>query len=310
MDDVGYTHPAPRETNMEPAMIARGIVLSLVAAFASAILAEEPANGPIVVVDSAGKEHKLTAVRLSAGSRRLAFLADPKGTTEDAKKGPIALEVREPKSTTFAKGVVTLIPISCVESVKYEYDKQRLTVAVKGQDPVPGTLQFRGINVFLLEGKNGDASTKFTGGAPKDGCKSIAWPGAKPLASRAVGTTWSVQIVHPAAAAPPLTVRNLKAILSFPGGVEQLLDTLPVRKGESLKLDAKVKNLEIIAVDPNTQMAAIEATVEGSPERLIAVPLMQDLGNRTGTITGFIGEVDCGWKFFPMHTIKVMKPAG
>lgn len=291
-------------------MFLRGIVLSLAAGFGTALLAEEPAEASHTLIDAAGKEHKLASPKFLAGTRRLAFLAEPKGTTEDAKKGPLALEIREPNSTTFQNGVTTLIPVSCVESVKYDYEKLSLAVAVKGQDPVPGTLQFRGINVLILEVKNGEATTRFTGGASKGGFKSIAWPNAKPLPSRAVGTAWSVQIVHPAAKDPTLTVRNLKALYSFPSGAEQLADALPVRKGEPLKLDTSIKKLEFIAVDQNTQMSAMELTTEGVPERLLAVPLTQDFGSRTGTITGFLGEVDAGWKFFPLHTIKVLKPAG
>jgi len=291
-------------------MFLRWMGFAVAIACAAGLRADEVADAPIVLVDSAGKEHKLANVKLTTGTRRLAFLAEPKGTTEDAKKGALALEIREPNSTTFQKGVVTLIPVSCVESVKYDYEKLSLTVAVKGQDPVPGTLLFRGINVISLEAKDGDAATKFIGGSTKDGFKSIAWPNAQPLPSRAVGTAWSVQIVQPAAKDPTLAVRNLKALYAFPNGAEQLADALPVRKGETLTLDTKVKKLEIIAVDPNTQMAAMELTVEGSPERLIAVPLTQDFGNRTGTLTGFLGEVDAGWKFFPLHAIKVLKPAG
>lgn len=289
-------------------MFARGLVILIGVSFAMA--AEEPAEQPISLVDSAGKEHKLASVKWIAGAKRLAFLADPKGTTDDAKKGPFALEIREPNSTTFQKGVTTLIPISCVDSLRYDYGKLALSVAVKGQDPVPGTLQFRGINVLSLEVKDGEKPTRFTGGVTKDGFKSIAWPNAKPLPSRAVGTTWALQIVQPTAKDPTLTVRNLKGLYTFPNGAEELTDSLPVRKGEPLKLDTAIKKLEVIAVDPNTHMAAMELTVEGIPERLIAVPLVQDFGKSAGTLTGFLGEVNAGWKFFPLHAVKSLKPAG
>jgi hypothetical protein len=285
--------------------------LCLAAAFALVcfipVFAEEP-DAPITLVDGAGKEHTLANVKLNTCVRRLAFLADPKGETDDAKRGPLALEIREPHSTAYAKGVATLIPLSCVESVKFEYEKQSLSVAVKGQEPVAGTLQFQGINVMSLEAKNGDAAVKYTSGK-KDGFRSIAWPNAKPLASRAVGATWWIQIQHPEAKYPTIKVRNLRAIYSFPGGVEQLADSLPVRKGESLKLDTTLKKLEMVAVDtnPSFQHAAMDATVEGNPEKLVAVPLVNDLGNRKGTLIGFLGEVDAGWKLFPLHCVKVIK---
>ena len=285
--------------------------LVLICAIATTAFAEEPADAPITLVDASGKEYKLTNVKLNTSVRRLAFLGDPKGATDDAKRGRLALEIREPNSTSFAKGVTTIIPLSSIESVKYEYEKQSLSVAVKGQEPVTGTLQYQNINVISLDAKTNDVTAKFSGGK-KDGFRSIAWANAKPMASRAVGTAWQVQIYHPEAKHPSLTVRNLKAIYSFPGGIEQLADSLPVRKGESLKLDTTLKKLEIVAVDtnPSFQNAAMEVTVEGNPEKLIAVPLLNDLGNRTGTLIGFIGEVDAGWKLFPLHCIKVIKPAG
>jgi len=289
----------------------RWCVFALAAACSAGVCAEEPAEAAFAfaLVDSGGKEHKLTGVKLSGGTRRLAFLADAKGASEDAKRGPLALAIREPNSTTFNNGVLTLIPLSCVESVKYDYEKLAMSVAVKGQNPVPGTLAFRGINVLSLDAKAGDVATKFGGGTPKDGFKSLAWPNAKPLASRAVGTAWHVQIEQPKAKDPTLTVRNLKALYTFAGGFELLSDTLPVRKGEPFKLDTKLKKLEMVAIDPNTQNSAVELTLEGSPEKLVAMPLTLEQGTRLGTLLGFVGEVDAGWKLFPLHCVKVIKPA-
>ncbi|HEY2909654.1 MAG TPA: hypothetical protein VGI99_05385, partial [Gemmataceae bacterium] len=159
-----------------------------------------------------------------------------------------------------------------------------------------------------VEAKAGDVPAKFTGGA-KGGFQSIAFPGARPLSPRPAAAKWSVQIEQPAAMDPILNVRNLKALYAFPGGAEHLADALPVRKGEPLQLNAKIKKLEIVAVDPNTKMAAMELLLDGGTERLIAIPLTLEQGKRTGTLTGLVGEVDSGWKFFPLHTVKVIKPA-
>ena len=30
---------------------------------------------------------------------------------------------------------------------------------------------------------------------------------------------------------------------------------------------------------------------------------------KAGTLVGFLGEVDAGWKLFPLHTIKVITPS-
>ena len=162
--------------------------LGLIVALGSLPLALADDAEPILLVDSTGKEVKLTRAKLTAGVRRLGFLADPKGTTDDARKGPLALEIREPISTTFQKGVITLVPMSSVESVKYDYEKLKMSVAVKGlMEPLTGTLQYQGINVIRLDGKSGDMTTKYTGGTPKDGFKSITFPAAHPLSTRPPG---------------------------------------------------------------------------------------------------------------------------
>jgi hypothetical protein len=263
------------------------------------------------LIDPAGKEISLTGVKILTGGRRLAWLADPKaGVTEEARKGPLALEVREPNSTTYQKGVLTLIPAGSVESVRYEYDKQIMTVMVKGAaEPVPGTLHFRGINVVGLEGASGGVVGKFTGGSPKDGFKAVTFPTARPVPSPSSGgITWGIQIDQPKGGNPTLSVRNLRALYAFPGGVEMLVDSLPVRKGDPLSLDAKLKKLEVLAVDTNTHMAAVEVTADGGPDRLVVLHLTREQAGRTGTLVGLVGEVAVGWKLFPMHTIKTLAP--
>ena len=115
---------------------AAGVVLLALRAAAS-----DPAAGGVVVTDPAGKDVALETYRFTAGARRRAWLADPKGTSDDARKGPLPLELREPHSTTFTRGATTVVPVSAVESVRYAYDKQLVTVAVKGAaEPVAGTL--------------------------------------------------------------------------------------------------------------------------------------------------------------------------
>lgn len=281
----------------------------LAAAFAHLARADDPpAAGTAVVTDGSGKEVKLAGVKVTAGTRRLGWLIDPKGTTDDAKKGPLALEVREPDSTAYQKGVVTLVPLASVESVKYEADK--MTVAVKGlKDPLVGTTQFKGINVVALEGDAGGAVGKFSGGVAKGGFKAVTFAGAKLLPERKPGgTNWAVTVDHPKANNPTLTVRNLRALYSFPGGAEQLVRALPVRKDMPLMFDGTLKKFEPLAVDTNAKMAAAEVQVGDGPERLVAIPLTWDLDKRTGTLVGLLGEVDAGWKLFPLHTVKVVKP--
>src|SRR5947209_4760214 len=132
--------------------------------------ADPPGGEPVVVVDSAGKEVKLTKVRFITGTRKLGWLPDPKGS--------LALEVREPNSTTYAKGVVTLVPLASVESVTYEPGKA--TVAVKGLSaPLVGSTEYKGFTAIGFEGDAGGVVGKFAGGVPKAGIKSVTFPGAR-----------------------------------------------------------------------------------------------------------------------------------
>lgn len=273
--------------------------------------ADDPPAEAAVVTDAAGKEVKLVSFKPTAGVRRLAWLGDPKGANDDARKGPLALELRELYSTTFAKGVVTLVPMSGIDSIRYEYDKHTLAVSVKGlTEPLTGTLQYKGINVLSFDADVGGITGKFSGGVPVTGIKSIALRGAKPLAARpSGGAAWAVQIVQPQANHPTLTVRNLKPLFAFANGTEVLLDAIPARKGDPVSLTSHgFKRLAILAVDPNTQLAAVEVHPEDGPERIVMVPLALEQDQKAAALIGLLGEVDAGWKLFPLHTIKAITP--
>jgi hypothetical protein len=275
----------------------------------TAAIGAEETSPSAIVTDVDGKEVKVADVRFTAGTRRLAWLADPKGSTEDDRKGPLALELREPHSTTFTKGVLTLVPVSSLESARYDYERQLVTLGIKGVDePLTGTLQFKGINVLGFGGMVDGKPAAFSAGVlGKNTVKSVSFPAAKALPKPSTtGTKWSIQIVQPLAKDPVLNVRNLKVLYQFPGGIERVEDGIPVRKGPLLPLNGTVKRFELLATDPNTNIAAAEVETTTGPERVIAIPLTQTLDTRTGHLVGFLGEVDAGWKLFPLHTIKVM----
>ncbi|QDU19576.1 hypothetical protein [Urbifossiella limnaea] len=250
------------------------------------------------LTDATGKEQALTGVRFTGGVRRLGWLGGP-------KDAPAALELREPDSTTFQKGVTTLIPLGAVEAVRYDYAKVAVAVAVKGLPaPLAGSLQFKGINTCALD----SAAGKFAGGG-KDGFRSLVFAGAVPLPVRPAGAAWAVTVEQPKAMNPTHAVRNLKALYAA-GAAEWLADDLPLRKGSPLKLDAAAfKKLELVAVDANTQTAAAELTPADGPQRLIAFPLTRERDGKTGLLLGLLGEVDAGWKLFPLHTVRTVSPA-
>lgn len=270
------------------------------------------ADGPAeaTVTDAEGKDVKVSGLKFGLGTQRLAWAADPNGTTEDAKKGPLALIVREPHSTTFKLGVITYIPVGSVDSIKYNYEKKVAMVSVKGlAEPLAGTLEYTGLNVLTFGGTADGKAATFSGGSLKKGSiKAVAFPDAKPVAVKKGPALWQVQIDQPKAMDPTLKASNFKFLYQFPGGVEVLTDTAAVRKGDPLKLDDALKSLAPIAVDPNNHTAAVEVQVGDGPEKVvILLPIEKD--GKTGVLVGLVGEVDAGWKLFPLHTIKGMKRA-
>lgn len=290
------------------------ILASAIGIVANWSLAADPLpEGSAIVTDTDGKEVTLTNVKLTTGFRRLAWLADPKGSTEDERKGPLALEVREPQSTTFAKGIVTFVKVSHVESAKYDREKQVVNYGIVGlKTPLVGTLVYRNVNVLGISGQVDGKTTTFSGGVlKKPALKTVTFAAKEPLPPpRTTGTTWAVQIHQPAVKDSPrdptLTVRNLRLLFQFPGGIEKLEDVLSIRKGAALPLTGTVKRIEILATDPNTNLAALEVETTTGPERIVVVPLTQELDQKSGVLAGFLGEVDVGWKLFPLHTIKMI----
>jgi hypothetical protein len=283
-----------------------GLVAAAWLAGAFARAADVPSEA--TVTDAEGKEVKVESLKFGVGTRRLAWLADPDGATEEARKGPLVLELREPHSTSYKKGVVTYVPVASVESIKYDYDKQLATVAVKGLDePLSGTLAYRGINVLGFSGTADGKAASFSGGAfTKGNIKAVAFAGAAAVPARKGTGAWQVQIDQPSAKNPTLKVGELKFLHHFPGGVEVLTDAITPHKSEALKMDAAVKSYLTLAVDPTAEVIAAEVQV-GDKERVVVIMPTMEKDGKTGTLVGVVGEVEAGWKLFPLTTIKNMK---
>jgi hypothetical protein len=279
---------------------------------------EEPAAGEAIITDVDGKEHKLSKIKFGTGTKRLAWLANPQGTTEDAKRGPLALEFRESTSAMpLAQGIITLIPISSLESAQYDFEKEVVSLHVKGlTQSLTGALLYPRVNVLGFSGTDDGKAATFTGGVRgKPTVKTATFGGAQPHARSKGGAVWNIQIVKTkkdepmVVDNPTLIARNLKVLYSFPGGVERLVDGIPTRKGQPVPFDDKLKRFEVLANDFNTNLAAAEIEPAVGPERIIAIPLTLNEDKKHGTLAGILGEVDAGWKLFPLHTIRVITPS-
>ncbi len=303
MNRAGNEHDSPRGFLMCRACAFVGILLTCWLTVGIAC-ADGPAEA--IVADAENKEVKVTDLKLGTGVRRLTWLTDT--DTEDAKKGLLVLELREPHSTSYAKGIITYVPVNSVESVKYDYDKQVASVGVKGlAEPLAGTLQYKGINVLTFSGAADGKPTSFSGGAfTKGNIKGVSFAGASPLPARKGVSAWQVQIDQPKAMDPTLKVGELKFLYQFPGGNEVLVDAVTPYKSEPLKLDSSVQSYTTLAVDPNTRVIAAEVQV-GDKERVVVLMPTLEKDGKTGTLVGVVGEVEAGWKLFPLRTIKNMK---
>jgi hypothetical protein len=252
------------------------------------------------VVNTDGTEAKLTGLKFTAGAQRLTWLPE----------GPIALEVRETQSTTFSKGIVTYVDVSHLESLKYDYDGKVVSISLKGlKEPLKGTLQYKGLNALSFSGSQDGKVIPFSSGVPgKSKVKEVLFSGSKVIPKpRNTGTFWAVQIDQRNEKDPTLNVRNLKALYQYSRGVEQLEDRIPVRKAAELSLNDKLKRLEMVANDATANLVTAEVDTATEKEKLIVIPLSQKMDTNSKTLVGFVGEVDVGWKLFPLHTVKVIK---
>ena len=63
-----------------------------------------------------------------------------------------------------------------------------------------------------------------------------------------------------------------------------------------------------LAHDQITDVVAAEVEAGGA-ERTIVIPHILERDGKPGTIVGLLGEVDAGWKLFPLHTVKLITPS-
>jgi hypothetical protein len=264
-----------------------------------------------IVTDTEGQETSLQQLSWRGNIRRLGWLGDPQAADEEGRRGPLAIEIREPNSTTWTKGVLTLVPLRHIAAIEFDYQRQFVTYRIHGlQQVLTGTLQYRGINTFTLTGRTtGGQQRSYTAGlvdAKVPVIKRVIFPQASAIQRPRAGLLWNVKIGQPNAHDPIVPVRNLKPLFAFPDGRERLLESLPLRKADPLTFGAHLQRCEILANDPNNHYAAAELTVADGTERLVAIPLMLTEEGQTGLLQGLLGEIDAGWKLFPLHTIRVV----
>ena len=309
---------------MTPPSIALGLLLGLAALTPAYPIDEKPAEnktGAIVLVDATGKEHKVTGYRVTAGARRLGWLVpgnvtkkkDPKDKSPVvATEGPEALVVRDDASIRFLEGVVTLVPLTQLRTVRFDNEKGTMTAIVaigaKAEEDVSlsGTTKYKGINKITLEaevdkGDAGVATLTFQGGILKGGIRAVTFLAPKVEATKPGRP--AVVITQDDDVKKTHKVSDLMALYRLPSGGEKLLPTMMFKK--TLKMDlAKVKTIN---VSSEKEADSVWQVVQKDGEEASLTPLgTLPINGQTATLIGLVGKVPAGYKLFPirrLHTI-------
>jgi hypothetical protein len=294
------------------------ILPALAALGAWAFAADEtpkPAEpGTLVVLDTAGKEHKLKAWKFTAGTRRLGWLAPPAekapaGKSTEGKRGkaapagPEALELRAELKIEYVEGVLTLIPLDRLRSLDYDNDKETVTARVAGSDEaLTGSTKYRRINKLVIEaevdrGEAGVAEIKFLGGLPR-GIRGVRFPPPKAPAAAPAGRP-AVVVSADGDAKTTHKVADLLPLYQLADGGERLLPTLMFRK--TLKLD--VAKIAKIVSTGNENDAAWQVTMKAGGDETLTLLHKIPLEGGQASLVGLVGRVPEGYKLFPVAAI-------
>jgi hypothetical protein len=277
----------------------------------------------LVVVDGAGKEIRLSTWKFLRGTRRLSWLAPaakPKGKPEkddkepgdEAPAGPEVLELREENSTTFQKGILTLVPLTSLEKIEYDPENQTVKVSYlrageKGPETavLTGSTKFQGINKLTLEGEVdlgelGKAAQKFQGGTAK-GIRSLRFPSPQPVPAPAgrpafVTAKDKQKTQHP--------VADLQALYGLGRDRARLIPKLMFKT--TVKIDlAKLERLRVPEDDKDSGDGyEFEVTLKGGKQ--LTLTLLTETNPEDGKralLEGLVGRVAAGYQLFPLHTL-------
>jgi hypothetical protein len=293
----------------------------LVLVCAGALAADRPPPTPaaLVVVDAAGKEHKLKSWKFVAGTRPLGWLAPAKPRDDKpaekparpADAGPEALVFRDDNSTTLADGVLTLLLPEHLRALEFDAAKETVTSRVAlgekadGDLTLTGSTAFVGINQFTIEaevdkGEAGIADVKFQGGGAK-GMRAVRFPSPRPAADVKGRPAFTAIEYKKKKHAEQLA--DLQPLYRLSDGSERLLPTLMFKK--TLKLDvAKIARLQ--AEGHAAEGTECRVTMKDGEEQTYTLLKAATIDGKEATLEGLVGKVRGGYKFFPEATLADM----
>ncbi|MFO0844597.1 MAG: hypothetical protein U0797_19735 [Gemmataceae bacterium] len=264
------------------------------------------APGTLLITDAAGKEHKVTGWTFTAGTRRLGWLV-PADKAKGKKAGPEALAVRDELKFNYLAGVVTLVPLDRLRSVRFEDEKMTVRAATGPKDEedavLVGTSAYKGINKVTLEadvdrGAAGVASLTFQGGVPR-GIKALRFP--EPKAEPFKPGRPAVVVTMDKDVERTHKVSDLQPLYLMADGREALSSTLMFKK--TLKLDvAKVKSITAGEEEGDEPVwRVVQKDGDDSTLTLLTAP---PLDGQKATLVGLLGRVPVGYKLIPIKRVK------
>lgn len=266
-----------------------------------------------MIIDSAGKEQKLKTWKFVQGTPPLRWLvaqpeAKPKEPVKEESAVPQALAFREENSTTFERGVLTLIPLDRLRSLDYDAEKELVTAKVAtGAKPdedavLTGTIKYRGVNKVAIDaevdkGDLGVAEVRYLGGVVRGGVRGLRFAAAKP-GPALKGRPATVTIVDKGNKTE-MPVTDLQPLYRVANG-EKLSPLLFFKK--TLKIDvAKIK--KISQAESAGQDIVWQLTLKDGNEETLTLLKSVMLDGKPAELEGLLGQVPAGYKLFPVHVI-------
>jgi len=260
-----------------------------------------------VIIDSTGKEITLRKWKIVGGTRKAGWL--PGGKTE-------FFELREFGSTTFEEGVLTLVPLARIESIKYDYEQETASVHLAGlEKPLQGTTKFKKINSITIEaevdqGKSGVVDLRYRGGVIKVGFKEVKFPDAKlSEAPPPKGELFSFLVAPEGKGktATVVTALNVQGLYRFGDGTEKLFPWLMFKK--TLKVEiGNIQSMTVGDFSVKEKTAECEVTLKDGMQLSVTLLSHVNVDGKPATLVGLLGEVPVGWKLFPIHAFQQFQP--
>ncbi len=286
------------------------------------IRADEKDAGTLVVMDSAGKEIKLTKWKFVLGTRRLGWLGEPAKVVEKKGKkaapvvpsGPEYLEFREDKTPAYDKDVTTFIPVSSLRKIDYDHDKKAIAVtylaAGDKELTLVGPSKFANINKFHIDGTvaPGNVSLageiKFQDGFLKAGIQGYRFPNAEPVPAP-MGRPAIIVVLDKAR-----TVHRVNdPVPIYKVGTDwRAVPELVFQKTVKVPFDKVAKLVRMPARDKKNPALDFEVAQDDGTKQGLTLLEKTSLGeNQAAVLVGLVGKVSAGYRLFPAHIIAELR---